>query len=592
VLGKCWQGFGKRTVVLWMCVTLGFAMMGCSQSTSQKADAPVAIAINTKPQAEEVSPPEAIQQLSLELDQYDPQVKILGLDPDETVTDTTVDLRLQVKDFPIYKDTKLGLGPHIHVLLDNQPYQTLYNASEALIFKDLSPGTHTVRAFAVRPWDESFKNAGASDQLTFHVFTPTQANRPDPTQPLLTYNNPQGEYGAEPIMLDYSVTLPTPTKMGQRTTIPPWNVNVSLNGQSFKTSEGAPIYLKGFKPGVNWLKLELLDASGKPVANAFSETVRLITLKPNGKDTLSQLVRGELTAQDAERIVNRKVSKRLTEQEKVAQEEQEEQEALAAEAAAKRASAKLAVPTPETSIKNSTNIESEPVLVTPRSPSQLPNQKASSESISNPSSFNPNSVRSLPSDVPVLQSSPEPASPLQPIPLEQSPENTETQAIQEIPIWLKLKSSLFPNKTSSEAQPNAERSTPSKSGSPHKTEDSIQSVPQISPSPVPLKIAAPAKVKSNPVKVVEPDPSASSQTSFPSPDSLPNSSSLDVAKNNPEPLEPLQKFLDFQPLDTENLPVIQQKTVIERPSRYLQKSQTLNQALEPLSNEDQEEDKK
>ncbi len=527
MLGRCWQEFGKRTVIFWMCVMLGSAIMGCSQSISgQKADVPVAIAINPSPRIEEVSPPDAIQQLSLELEQYEPQLKISGLEPDETITDTTVNLRLQVKDFPIYKDAKLALGPHIHILLDNQPYQTVYNISEALTFKNLSPGSHTVRAFTVRPWDESFKTADASAQVTFHVYAPTQANRPDPAQPLLTYNNPQGEYGAEPIMLDYSITPPTP-KTGQKPSLAPWSVKVSLNGQSFKTSERAPIYLTGFKPGVNWLKLELLNANGKTVANAFSETVRLITFKPNGKDTLSQLVRGELTVQDAERIVNRRVSKRLEAQEKA---DQEEREALATEAELKRESAKLAVPSPEASIKTSTPpVEPAPILVAPRSPSLKASPAESTAKLTSP--------RSQPSNTPVLQSSPTPVPSLEK-PLEQTedaniqPNTPKASTNQDVSLWAKLKSSLFPaksDKASPESQPDAMRSIPSEA-----------------------------------------------------------SSSIEDPKIDSEPSEPLQKLLDFQPLDPEKLPVIQQETAVKVPSRYFKKSQPSNQALEKPSIEGQE----
>jgi hypothetical protein len=581
VLGRCWQEFGRRTLVLWMCVTLGLTMIGCSQAiSSQKVDAPIAIAIDSKSQIEEVSPPEELLQLGLELDQYEPQIKLSGLEPDETVTDTTVNIRLQVKDFPIYKDAKLGLGPHIHVLLDNQPYQTLYNVSDALTFKDLSPGTHTVRAFAVRPWDESFKTVDASAQVTFHVFTPTQSNRPDPTQPLLTYNNPQGEYGAEPIMLDYSVTLPN-SKTGRKTSIAPWSVNVSLNGQSFKTSEEGPIYLKGFRPGVNWLKLELLSASGKPVANAFSETVRLITFNPNGKDTLSQLVRGELTAQDAERIVNRRVSKRLAEQEKAAQEDQEALAAEAAKDAAKRESAKTAAPIPEAPIKKTTSaVEPAPILALPRSPSASTNPI---KSIAKPA---PERSLPSPSKTPMIQPSPSPA------PLEKTIEKAEeTQVKQDVPLWSKLKSTLFSNKAASEAQPKAARSTPSKTVSSkidRKIEDSVQPAPQS--SPVPLKMTAPPETKLKPVKVAEPisSPNSAAPGSVSPSSSLQDAPSLKVPKVSSDPLEPLQKFLDFQPLDPENLPVIQQKTGLEVPSRYLKQSQPLNQLLEPLPSEMQE----
>jgi hypothetical protein len=277
----------------------------------------------------------------------------------------------------------------------------------------------------------------------------------------------------------------------------------------FKTTERGPIYLKGFKPGVNWLKLELLNASGKPVANAFSETVRLITFNPNGKDTLSQLVRGELTAQEAERIVNRRVSKRLAEQEKAAQEDQEALAAEAAKDAAKPESAKTIAPAPEALIKKIPSaVDPSPVLVLPRSPSPT-----------SPTSSNP-----------------------KPAPSDQSLEKAEEAQVRDVPLWSKLKSSVF-SKTASEAQPKVTRSFPSKTASPN--------------------VALPSAP-------------------------LPDAPSLNVPKLNLEPLEPLQKFLDFQPLDPENLPVIQQKTAVEIPSRYLKQSQPLNQTLEPLSSEDKE----
>jgi hypothetical protein len=553
VLGRCWQKLGKRTAILWLCAMLGLPMMGCSQLTSaQKVDAPMAINADARSQIEEVSPPEILQQLSLELEQYDPQVKILGLEPDQTLADTAVSLRLQVKDFPLYKDAKLGLGPHLHVLLDDQPSQTLYDTDEALNFQDLSPGTHTIRAFAVRPWDESFKTAGALAQVTFHVFAPTQANRPDPTQPLLTYNNPQGEYGTEPIMLDYSVALPTPKSEGN-SSISPWKVRISLNGQSFTTSEAAPIYLKGFKPGVNWLKLELLNASGKPVANAFGETVRLITLKPNGKDTLSQLMRGELTAQEAERIVSRKISKRLTAQEEAAQ---EEEEALAAEAKQERA--KRVAPAPETSINRPVEnkpvekpIETVPIQVVPRSPS--PN-KSPSEAIAKPVS-------------PAIPSRPMPASAQKAI---TQPSTPKAQAQSNVPLWSKIKSSLFSDKPASESRPESARAIPSQANLSH-PEGSSQAAPPVSPSTAPPKTTTSAGVEPKPNQIAEPIPTASPQldTALPS-----------VPTTDQGPLDSFQKFLDFQSLNTKQPPVLQQKTAVQIPSRYLQKSQQPNQSVE------------
>ena len=52
------------------------------------------------------------------------------------------------------------------------------------------------------------------------------------------------------------------------------------------------------------MRLELLDQQGQAIANVFNDTLRLITVVPEGQDTLAQLVRGELSAADARGIVD------------------------------------------------------------------------------------------------------------------------------------------------------------------------------------------------------------------------------------------------------------------------------------------------
>lgn len=254
----------------------------------------------------EVSPPEAVQQLRSSLEVYKPQISIIAPHPDEVFQDTTVKAQFQVQDLPIFKDSKLGLGPHLQVILDNQPGQEVYDLSQPLVFNDLAPGTHSLRVFASRPWHESFKNEGAYAQTTFHIFTKTPDNNPSSTLPLLTYSRPLGSYGAEPILLDFYLTnapLHLVAQEKPNDQIADWRIRVTVNGQSFVLERWQPIYLKGFKPGKSWVQLEFLDEKGNPVNNVFNNTVRLITYKPNGKDPLSKLVRGELSAENARSIV-------------------------------------------------------------------------------------------------------------------------------------------------------------------------------------------------------------------------------------------------------------------------------------------------
>ncbi len=308
-----WRSLAKTLLVMFLVVLLGINPLTTDSAIAawgkgrggRSEPAPTTPKLSGK--VAETAPPVAIEALRQELDNYQPQVKILSPKPNTVLTDDSVSVQFQVRDLPIFKDAKLGLGPHIHVLLDNHTYQAVYDLNQPLIFKDLDPGTHTIRAFASRPWHESFKNEGAYAQVTFHVYTKTQENSPSTSLPLLTYSRPQGSYGAEPIMLDFYLTnapLHLVAQENNRDDIADWRIRCTVNGESFILDRWQPLYLKGFKPGKNWVQLEFLDEKGQPVRNVFNNTARVINYEPNGKDTLSRLVRGELAIAEARAIID------------------------------------------------------------------------------------------------------------------------------------------------------------------------------------------------------------------------------------------------------------------------------------------------
>ncbi|MEA5514274.1 hypothetical protein [Nodularia sp. UHCC 0506] len=317
---KSWQPgmlnqifYRRFTIIKWlMTLVLVLTLASCGEkagsqevAVNQRNNPPKISQISQ--QFSEVSPPDVIQELRLTLENYRPQVKILSPQADEVIQDNTVTVSFQVKDIPIFKDPELELGPHLHLILDNQPYIAVYDVNKPLVLPDVSPGTHTLRVFASRPWHESFKNEGAYAQTTFHIFTKTEDNNPDPTMPVLTYSRPQGSYGAEPILLDFYLTnapLRLVAEDNPNDTVSDWRIRCTINNESFILDRWQPIYLKGFKPGKNWVKLEFLDNQGNPVKNAFNTTARLINYQPKGKDTLSRIVRGELKADQARSIVD------------------------------------------------------------------------------------------------------------------------------------------------------------------------------------------------------------------------------------------------------------------------------------------------
>ncbi len=266
--------------------------------------APIAVA-----SLAETSPPEVMQKLRAVLEVHQPQVKILSPQDQEIIPDDAIAIKLQVNDFPLFQDPQWRLGPHLNLILDNQPYTSIYDLHQPLVIPNLSPGTHTLRVFAVYPWNESYKNEGAYAQITFHLFTKTDENNPNPQVPLLTYNSPQDSFGAEPILLDYYLTnapLHEVAPDNPDDNFSNWRIRITINGESFITDRWRPIYLKGFKTGKNWVKLEFLDNQGKPVKNAFNNTVRIINYQPHGEDTLSQIIRQELTFEQVRGIADQK----------------------------------------------------------------------------------------------------------------------------------------------------------------------------------------------------------------------------------------------------------------------------------------------
>ena len=297
-----WQNINwKKLASLVTAIALCFYLTACGNASKSAIKESVKAATAD---IIEVSPPTEIQRLSRLLDQYEPKVNIVSPKADEVLNDEQVAVKLDVKNLPIFKNADFGLGPHIHVTLDNQEYKPLYDLNQAATFDHLSAGTHTIRAFASRPWHESFKNQDAYAQVTFHVLTKTGENTPEAKTPLLTYSRPVGAYGAEPILLDFYLQNAPLHLLGKDDeAIEDWQVRATVDGQSFTFDRWEPIYLKGFKAGQNWVKLELIEPDGDAIANVFNSTAHLINYQPNGTDTLARLVRGEKIA-NIEAIVN------------------------------------------------------------------------------------------------------------------------------------------------------------------------------------------------------------------------------------------------------------------------------------------------
>lgn len=266
----------------------------------------------------EVERPKSIVDKMNERDEQDaakPTLKIIEPKSEAVVASSTVKVKLELsgdlKGYKPMKDMATGMGNHIHIILDNQPYEAYYNIDDnAFELRNVADGAHTLRVFPSRPWHESYKTEGAFQMVKFTVKNggadttkPTttnsgntmanaNANKPteskdvqsstagavDATKPLLTYSRPKGEYkgaDAEHIMIDFWLSNAKLTGDGGE-----YRVKYSVDGGEAKFIEKwNPIWLTDWTPGKHTIKLELVDKSGAVIDNGgYNSTTREITV--------------------------------------------------------------------------------------------------------------------------------------------------------------------------------------------------------------------------------------------------------------------------------------------------------------------------
>ncbi len=247
-------------------------------------------------------------------DKAAPSLKFVEPTNGATVGSSTVKVKLdlggELMGYKPMKDPETGMGNHIHVILDNQPYEAYYNLDQEFELKNVSDGEHTLRVFPSRPWHESYKAAGAFQMVKFTVknggadttkpattnsnqtmsnantsTTPegkemkeSTAGAIDAGKPLLTYSRPKGEYkgaDAEAIMVDFWLSNAKLVGDGGE-----YRVKYSVDGGEAKfIDKWSPIWLKGWMEGKHSVKLELVDKEGKLVDNGgYNSTTREITV--------------------------------------------------------------------------------------------------------------------------------------------------------------------------------------------------------------------------------------------------------------------------------------------------------------------------
>jgi hypothetical protein len=322
-----------------LCFAALLVLAGC-QSTNETNNNTTATTNATPPGMQNLSvvprPQKILDMMKArgEQDNAKPVLKIVSPARNAVINGSTVEVKLDLsgdlKGYLPHKDPATGKGNHIHVILDNQPYEAYYELNQPFEMRNVTEGKHTLRVFPSRPWHESFKNEGAFQMVEFtvkgggNVTKPTttkdgqtmaspmkspaakpakpEASKPgtatasatparegkdfaasnsvamDATEPLLTYSRPKGEYKAEdadPIMIDFWLSNAKLTGEGGQ-----YRVRYSIdNGEAKFLEKWEPIWLSGWISGKHTIKLELVDKDGNVLNNGgYNSTTREITV--------------------------------------------------------------------------------------------------------------------------------------------------------------------------------------------------------------------------------------------------------------------------------------------------------------------------
>jgi hypothetical protein len=271
-------------------------------------------------------------------DEAAPSLRFVEPRDGQTISGSTVNVRLaltgDLKGYKPGKDPATGMGNHIHVILDNEPYEAYYDLGQPFELRNVTEGRHTLRVFASRPWHESYKNAGSFQMVSFTVAGGGDASKPtttaagqtmadnrnaananaananavnanaananaaaspaparegkdlpgkpgaevDRAKPLLTYSRPKGEYkgaDADAIMIDFWLSNAKLQGDGGD-----YRVRYTVDGGEAKfLDKWEPVWLTGWAAGAHKVKIELVDKGGNPVDNGgYNTTERTITV--------------------------------------------------------------------------------------------------------------------------------------------------------------------------------------------------------------------------------------------------------------------------------------------------------------------------
>lgn len=160
-------------------------------------------------------------------------------------------------------------GQHIHLIIENQPYNARYTAE----FNDvpMADGDFHVLAFLSRSYHESIKTKTAHKAELMTIQDGSMKASESINEPMLFYSRPKGTYTGtsetKKVMLDfYIINL----MLGDD-----YKVKANINNEEVHMiDKWQPYYIEGLPIGKNTIELTLVDGDGNTVDTPLNPVTR------------------------------------------------------------------------------------------------------------------------------------------------------------------------------------------------------------------------------------------------------------------------------------------------------------------------------
>jgi hypothetical protein len=177
----------------------------------------------------------------------------------------------QTPDAPQKMCANSAQGQHIHLIVDNKPYEARY---EPKFHYKIEDGIHYVLAFLSRSYHESIKTQRASVLVKATIQDSSFKKLEPVREPMIFYSRPKGAYvgaDAKKILLDFYLANCT---LGNQ-----YKVKATINNAEFIIDNWQPYFIEGLPMGENKITLTLIDSAGVQVNSPLNPVERTFKLQ-------------------------------------------------------------------------------------------------------------------------------------------------------------------------------------------------------------------------------------------------------------------------------------------------------------------------